>query len=339
MNSGLQSTTTTSTAAPPGVAAASAPPSSNGGMSFHDILEVINPLQHIPVIDTLYRSLTGDTISPAARVAGDALYGGVMGLASSLVNELVQGETGKDIGEHIMSTLFGDDDDKPAAKPATDNTSGPASAPAPGGTVITAPATSGPATSGPSTSISATSAVTPVVAPALAIAAATAGVKTAAAPAQPTAFYLGLQHAGHVTHEVPLQTTGAMPATPSERMAINQSLYASPAKDASASNPFGANPPGMGSPANGSSGSSAANTAAALASVGLPAPVAPPSIPPAAAPAVFSAAPPATNATIASAAPTPAVPNMMMQALDKYKAMMQQQYGAAPAGGNATLIN
>ena len=41
------------------------------GFTFFDFLDVINPLQHIPVVSTLYRSLTGDEIDPASHgVAG-----------------------------------------------------------------------------------------------------------------------------------------------------------------------------------------------------------------------------------------------------------------------------
>ena len=40
------------------------------GFTFFDFLDIINPLQHIPVISTIYRSLTGDKIDPGSRIAG-----------------------------------------------------------------------------------------------------------------------------------------------------------------------------------------------------------------------------------------------------------------------------
>jgi len=55
------------------------------GLTFSDIIDVINPLQHIPVIGTLYRKLTGDVIDPATRIAGGALFGGPIGAAFSAV--------------------------------------------------------------------------------------------------------------------------------------------------------------------------------------------------------------------------------------------------------------
>lgn len=52
-------------------------------MSFGDFIDMINPLQHIPVVSSLYRAIAGDEINPVSRIAGDALYGGVMGIASA----------------------------------------------------------------------------------------------------------------------------------------------------------------------------------------------------------------------------------------------------------------
>jgi hypothetical protein len=72
------------------------------------ILDVINPLQHIPVISTLYRHLTGDEISPMAQVAGDTLYGGPIGGALSLANVATKAETGHDIGDHMLAMVTGE---------------------------------------------------------------------------------------------------------------------------------------------------------------------------------------------------------------------------------------
>ena len=58
-------------------------PASSGtfDFSFHDLLSIINPLQHLPVIGTLYRAITGDKIGAIEKVAGDTLYGGVWALS------------------------------------------------------------------------------------------------------------------------------------------------------------------------------------------------------------------------------------------------------------------
>lgn len=83
------------------------------GFTFGDLLDVINPLQHIPIVSTIYRQITGDEIDAGPRVAGDGLFGGIVGLVSGLINVAVEHETGKDVGGHVMA-LF-DGDDEPAA--------------------------------------------------------------------------------------------------------------------------------------------------------------------------------------------------------------------------------
>lgn len=66
------------------------------GFSFGDILDIINPLQHIPVVNSLYRKLTGDTIAPAMQIAGDALFGGPIGAAISLVTTTIKSQFNRD---------------------------------------------------------------------------------------------------------------------------------------------------------------------------------------------------------------------------------------------------
>lgn len=61
------------------------------GFDFGDLLDLVNPLQHIPVVGKVYRELTGDTIAPGIRVAGGALFGGPLGAAFSLAGLAVEG--------------------------------------------------------------------------------------------------------------------------------------------------------------------------------------------------------------------------------------------------------
>lgn len=79
------------------------------------IIDIINPLQHIPVISTIYRNITGDEINPLARVAGDALYGGAIGAAVGIVDVAVESKTGKDIGGNVVAMLTGDEKGKELA--------------------------------------------------------------------------------------------------------------------------------------------------------------------------------------------------------------------------------
>lgn len=99
--------------------AVSAPPASDTSLSddigdfFHNLLEIVNPLQHLPVVSTLYRNLTGDKINTFDKVAGDALYGGPIGFASSISDTIFEKVTGKDFGDTIYSYLFGDSSNDP----------------------------------------------------------------------------------------------------------------------------------------------------------------------------------------------------------------------------------
>ena len=96
-------------AAAPAAAAASAPQTGAFGISFGDLLDVINPLQHIPVISTLYRHLTGDKIGTPEKIAGDTLYGGAIGFLTSLADSAFEAVTGKDVGDTMLALLTGDD--------------------------------------------------------------------------------------------------------------------------------------------------------------------------------------------------------------------------------------
>lgn len=77
--------------------------------SFWDFLDVINPLQHIPIISDLYQELTGDKIGVAARLAGGALFGGPLGLIGAAANCVLEESTGKDAGGHMLALFEGDD--------------------------------------------------------------------------------------------------------------------------------------------------------------------------------------------------------------------------------------
>jgi hypothetical protein len=88
----------------------------DNNMTFGDFLDMINPLQHIPVVSSVYRAITGDKINPISRVAGDILYGGAIGVASALMggvgaigDTIMESQTGKDGTGYMMASLFGSD--------------------------------------------------------------------------------------------------------------------------------------------------------------------------------------------------------------------------------------
>jgi hypothetical protein len=76
---------------------------------FYDLLDMVNPLQHIPVVNQLYRDLTGDSIKPVAQVIGGGVFGGPAGAAGGLVNVIIEEETGKDLaGNAVAFALHGE---------------------------------------------------------------------------------------------------------------------------------------------------------------------------------------------------------------------------------------
>jgi hypothetical protein len=81
---------------------------SEQSFSFSDFLSIINPLQHIPVVGSIYRAITGDTIKPAARVIGGMLFGGPAGLVTSAFNAMVEQTKGKDLGEQALALVLPD---------------------------------------------------------------------------------------------------------------------------------------------------------------------------------------------------------------------------------------
>ncbi|TNE32191.1 MAG: hypothetical protein EP349_02265 [Alphaproteobacteria bacterium] len=76
-----------------------------GEFSFFDLLDIINPLQHIPIVSSFYRNITGDEIKPAARAIGGFLFGGPLGLAAGIVNGAVADATGKDLPETLLTSV------------------------------------------------------------------------------------------------------------------------------------------------------------------------------------------------------------------------------------------
>ncbi|TNE37359.1 MAG: hypothetical protein EP348_05880 [Alphaproteobacteria bacterium] len=87
------------------------------GFGFNDFLDIINPLQHIPGVASVYREITGDEISPGARMIGDTIYGGGIGFVAGLLNSAVEQATGKDIGGNVIALFGGDDAGKDIGAP------------------------------------------------------------------------------------------------------------------------------------------------------------------------------------------------------------------------------
>ena len=81
---------------------------------FEDILDILNPLHHIPVVSKVYKEQTDDEISDNSKAVGDVFYGvltgGVLGVLGAIGNAVLRQETGKDVSGHLLA--FTDDDDE-----------------------------------------------------------------------------------------------------------------------------------------------------------------------------------------------------------------------------------
>jgi len=91
--------------------ATSAPPQEEESF-FQHILDVVNPLQHLPVIGTIYRAITGDKLDPVEKIAGDALYGGLWGAVSAVASVAFEAITGKSVEDTVLAWFDNKDDAK-----------------------------------------------------------------------------------------------------------------------------------------------------------------------------------------------------------------------------------
>lgn len=116
------------------------------GFTFEDFLDIINPLQHLPIVSTIYRAITGDEIGLAPRVIGGGIFGGPLGMLLAGVTAAFEEVTGGDPADHLVALFNGisspDADDaqlagsvpvapdqgatSPASVPAVETAPGPA---------------------------------------------------------------------------------------------------------------------------------------------------------------------------------------------------------------------
>lgn len=278
-----------------------------GELTFWDFLDLVNPLQHIPVVSSIYRELTGDEIAAPMRTLGGFLFTGPLGFINGALNGIVEEASGRDIGETLFA-LFDDGEASTAEASSTDKG-------APATTIQTAAPLIDPPSSEPPRPIA------------------------RSIPAQETRLD-GLAAPGD---EAPAQ--GALNGTPAlhaflsdlrtagegVRTTAVQSAVARSESPAAAS-PIGPAPPGRFYPLP-------KKAAGAAVNIGASGPAAPrPGPPPAELPQLPPAAMPAP-ASLAAAAPAadpptadPSVAERMLQALEKYETMSQRRKSARQGG-------
>jgi hypothetical protein len=77
----------------------------DGKFGWDDFVDLINPLQHIPLVNIAYRAITGDEIYGAARMV-DAALGPLAGV-STIVDLAFKDITGKSMASNAVAALFG----------------------------------------------------------------------------------------------------------------------------------------------------------------------------------------------------------------------------------------
>ncbi len=73
------------------------------GVGFDDLIDMVNPLHHLPVVSHVYRAATGDQISAAAQIVGGGIFGGAIGAASGAATAIAEGIT----GDSLINTALG----------------------------------------------------------------------------------------------------------------------------------------------------------------------------------------------------------------------------------------
>ncbi len=83
------------------------------GLTFRDLLNMINPLQHLPVVSSIYRSIAQDELSAGSRLVSGGLFGGFIGLGVAMFNTVIEDLTGRDLGNNVIAMFKGGGDDAP----------------------------------------------------------------------------------------------------------------------------------------------------------------------------------------------------------------------------------
>jgi hypothetical protein len=166
--------------------------------SFWDLLDIVNPLQHLPVVGTIYRRLSGDTISGPARIMGGALFGGPIGMLGGVAETLFEQTSGADYGTQLVNLVTG----APGTKSGVAQTAMVDAAKAGAASGAPAAAASVPT----AVARAAAQATSPTVQPGKAAANDSAALaENAAKPAGPSALFHSLQKA---TKAGPIQASG-----------------------------------------------------------------------------------------------------------------------------------
>ena len=93
------------------------------GITFGDVLDIINPLQHIPIVSTIYRMATEDDIGVGSRILGGALFGGPLGILITGLTAIIEEISGSTVDKQVASlwNSLGDEGDATSQIAAVEN--------------------------------------------------------------------------------------------------------------------------------------------------------------------------------------------------------------------------
>ena len=75
------------------------------GPTFAEVLDILNPLHHIPGISTIYRAITGDEIGAGPRFVGGMLFGGPIGALAAGITALFEEASGGNLVDHLAEMV------------------------------------------------------------------------------------------------------------------------------------------------------------------------------------------------------------------------------------------
>jgi hypothetical protein len=84
----------------------------DGEFGWDDFVDIINPLQHIPVVAQIYRAVTGDQAYALSNMLG-ALPFGPASVASAVADIVIRAQTGRDAGTDMAAAVLGIDNRTP----------------------------------------------------------------------------------------------------------------------------------------------------------------------------------------------------------------------------------
>lgn len=84
----------------------------DGEFGWDDFIDIINPLQHIPVVAQIYRAVTGDQAYGLSAFIGAAPFG-PLSLASAVADTVIRAQTGRDAGTDFAARVLGIDNRTP----------------------------------------------------------------------------------------------------------------------------------------------------------------------------------------------------------------------------------